>query len=113
MAAPPAGGPEPYPTNTQETHASDSLEDFQARTAINITQIIGRRTRNGETHPATEGTGQITTREVWKLIHELKDIINHQTTLIESTKSKLEEVKHDQNVLREQNEKLHEEVIAL
>lgn len=50
---------------------------------------------------------------MWKLIHELKDIINHQTTLIESTKSELEEVKHDQNVLREQNEKLHEEVIAL
>jgi hypothetical protein len=33
--------------------------------------------------------------------------------LIKSTKSKLEEVKHDWNVLREQNKKLYEEVIAL
>jgi hypothetical protein len=32
--------------------------------------------------------------------------------LIESTKAEIEEVKHDQNVLREQNEKLHEEVRA-
>jgi peptidoglycan hydrolase CwlO-like protein len=50
---------------------------------------------------------------VWKLIDSLKDIINNQTRLIESTKADLEEVKHDQNVLREQNEKLHEEVRAL
>lgn len=56
-----------------------------------------------------EGTGRITTREVWKLIDSLKDIINHQITLIESTKSELEEVKHDQNVLCEQNKKLYEE----
>jgi hypothetical protein len=50
---------------------------------------------------------------VWKLIDSLKDIIHHQTTLIESTKADLEEVKHDQNVLREQNDRLHEEVRAL
>ncbi len=96
---------------SEDTQTED--EDLEARTAINTAQIIGRRTRNGETHAAAESTSRITTREVWKLIHELKDIINHQTTLIESTKSELEEVKHDQNVLREQNEKLHEEVIAL
>ncbi|KAJ5865147.1 uncharacterized protein N7529_007063 [Penicillium soppii] len=38
---------------------------------------------------------------------------NGRTTLIEATKSELFEVKHDQNVLRAQNEKLHEEVRAL
>ncbi|KAJ5970196.1 uncharacterized protein N7479_000114 [Penicillium vulpinum] len=43
----------------------------------------------------------------------LKDIIHRQTTLIESAKADLEEVKHDQNVLREQNDRLHEEVKAL
>jgi hypothetical protein len=59
MAIPPAGVAEPHPTNMQET------------------QIIERRTRNGEIHAAPEGTGRITTREVWKLIHEFKDIINH------------------------------------
>jgi hypothetical protein len=39
---------------------------------------------------------------VWNLIDELKDIIRHQSTLIESTKAELQEVKHDQNVLHEQ-----------
>jgi hypothetical protein len=40
--------------------------------------------------------------------NSLKEIINHQTTVIESTKAEILEVKHDQNVLRDQNEKLHE-----
>ena len=109
----PAGGPEPPPTNTQESITSFSVEDFQPRVSIEAAQIIGKRTRNGEVYTPTEGTGRITTREVWKLIDSLKDIIHRQTTLIESTKADLEEVKHDQNVLREQNDKLHEEVKAL
>ncbi|CDM32767.1 Probable transposable element [Penicillium roqueforti FM164] len=113
MADPPAGGPEPPPTNTQETQASFSVEDFQPRVSIDAGQIIGKRTRNGEAYTPAEGTGRITTREVWKLIDNLKDIIHRQTTLIESTKADLEEVKHDQNVLREQNDRLHEEVRAL
>ncbi|KAI3091997.1 hypothetical protein CBS147333_10276 [Penicillium roqueforti] len=113
MSDPPAGGPEPPLTNTQETHASFSVEDFQPRVSIDTGQIIGKRTRNGEAYTPTEGTGRITTREVWKLIDNLKDIIHRQTTLIESTKADLEEVKHDQNVLREQNDRLHEEVRAL
>jgi hypothetical protein len=50
---------------------------------------------------------------VWKLIDSLKLIIHNQTALIESTKAEIEEVKHDQNVLREQNDRLHEEVKAL
>jgi hypothetical protein len=50
---------------------------------------------------------------VWKLIDSLKLIIHHQTALIESTKAEVEEVRHDQNVLRDQNDKLHEEVRAL
>jgi hypothetical protein len=50
---------------------------------------------------------------VWKLIDSLKLIIQRQTILIEATKTEIEEVKHDQNILRDQNEKLHEEVRAL
>ena len=113
MADPPTGGPEPPPTNTQETQASFSVKDFQPRVSIDTGQIIGKRTRNGEAYTPAEGTGRITTREVWKLIDNLKDIIHHQTTLIESTKADLEEVKHDQNILQEQNDRLHEEVRAL
>ena len=113
MADPPPGGPEPPPTNTQETHASFSVEHFQPRVSVDAAQIIGKRTRNGEAYTPAEGTGRITTREVWKLIDNLKDITHQQTTLIESTKAELLEVKHDQNILREQNEKLHEELHAL
>jgi hypothetical protein len=50
---------------------------------------------------------------VWKLIDSLKLIIHHQAALLESTKTEIEEVKHDQNILRDQNEKLYEEVRAL
>lgn len=49
---------------------------------------------------------------MWKLIDSLKLIIHHQTAVIELTKAEIEEVKRDQNVLRHQNEKLHEEVRA-
>jgi hypothetical protein len=38
---------------------------------------------------------------VLKLIDDLEDIIHHQIALIESTKAALQEVKHDQNLLRE------------
>jgi hypothetical protein len=55
----------------------------------------------------------VTTKEVRQLIHSLKEIITHQTTVIESTKAEILEVKHDQNVLRDQNEKLREEIQAL
>jgi hypothetical protein len=51
--------------------------------SIDAAQIIGKRLRNGEVYTPTEGTGWITTREVWKLIGSLKDIIHHQTSLID------------------------------
>lgn len=49
---------------------------------------------------------------MWKLIDELEDLIRGQTTLIGSTKAELHEVKQEQNVLQEQNQKLHEKVKA-
>lgn len=116
MADPPAGAPEPLPTNTQESTSSFSIEDFQPRvTASSLGSLPDsrKRTRSGDAFTPSESTGRVTTREVWRLIDSLKTIIHHQTTLIESTKAELQEVKHDQNVLRDQNEKLHEEVRAL
>jgi regulator of replication initiation timing len=50
---------------------------------------------------------------VWKLIGTLKDVIRHQTATIAATHNELQEIKHNQNVLQEQNEKLHEELRAL
>lgn len=60
-----------------------------------------------------EPTGRVTTKEVRQLIDGPKDIIHHQTTLIQATKEELQELEHDQNVLLAQNEKLHEEIQAL
>lgn len=113
MAVPPAGLPEPPPTNTQETANSFTIEDFQPRVTGIAPLIPNKGTRSGESFTPLEGTGRATTREVWKLIDSLKDIIHHQTALIECTRGEIQEVKHDQNVLQEQNEKLHEEVRAL
>jgi hypothetical protein len=112
MADPPAGPPEASPTNTQET-TNFSVEDFQPRVTNIPTRVARKRGRHNESYAPEESTGRVTTREVWKLIDELKDIIHRQTALIESTKAELQEVKHDQNVLHEQNQKLHEEVKAL
>lgn len=113
MADPPAGGPEPHPTNTQESNTSFSVEDFQPQIPLEPLPGSRKRTRSGDTFIALETTGRITTREVWKLIDSLKLIIQHQTVLLETTKTEIEEVKHGQNILRDQNEKLHEEVRAL
>ena len=113
MADPPAGAPEPPPTSTQETTTSFSVKDFQPRVTATRSLIPNKRTRSGDAFTPSESTGRVTTREVWKLIDTLKDIIHHQTTLIESTQNEIQEVKHNQNVLRDQNEKLHEEVRAL
>jgi DNA gyrase/topoisomerase IV subunit A len=68
---------------------------------------------NPEFASTEDNNGRVTTKEVRQLIDNLKLIIHRQTALIESTKAEIEEVKHDQNVLRDQNEKLHEEVRAL
>jgi hypothetical protein len=113
MADPPVGAPEPPPTNTQESNTGFSVEDFQPRVPIEPLPESRKRTRSGDAFTPSESTSRITTREVWKLIDSLKLIIHHQTALIESTKAEIEEVKHDQNILRDQNEKLHEEVRAL
>ncbi|KAJ6103652.1 hypothetical protein N7486_003874 [Penicillium sp. IBT 16267x] len=86
MADPPTGGPETPPINTQETTASFTEEDLEVR----ATTEDRRGTRRGDAFAPSDPAGRITTKEVWKL-----------------------EIKHNQNVLQEQNEKLHEEVKAL
>jgi hypothetical protein len=112
MADPPAGPAEASPTNTQLT-TEFSVEDFQPRVTNVPTRVTRKRGRHNESYAPEESTGRVTTREVWKLIDELKDIIHRQTTLIESTKAELQEVKHEQNALQDQNQKLYEEVKAL
>jgi hypothetical protein len=63
------------------------------------TRVTRKRGRHNENYAPEENTGRVTTREVWKLIDELKDIVHRQSTLIESTKTELQEVKRGQNVL--------------
>jgi hypothetical protein len=85
MADPPAGGPETPPTNTQETTASFTEDDLEARTTIESR----KRTRSGDIFAPSDPTGRITTKEVWKLISTLKDVIRHQTTTIAATQNEL------------------------
>lgn len=109
MADPHAGGPESPPTNTQETTDGFTGEDLLTRTTVENR----KRTRSGDAFGPSDPAGRITTKEVWKLIGTLKDVIHHQTTTIAATQQELQEIKHNQHVLQEQNEKLHDEVKAL
>lgn len=110
MTDPPTGGPEPFPTNTQETIASISGEELDRSGLLSENR---KRTRSGDAFAPSDPAGRITTKEVWKLVSALKDIIRRQTATIAATQNELQEIKHNQNVLQEQNEKLHEEVKAL
>lgn len=120
MADPPVGVPEAVPTNTQETTNLFSSSDFQPsivprkrRQLLHGDKITSAPRSNPEFAVTDEHTGRVTTKEVRQLIDSLKDIIHHQTTLIQATKNELQELKHDQNVLQAQIEKLHEEIRAL
>jgi hypothetical protein len=111
MADPPTGGPEPFPTNTQESIANTPGEELQATGAADRSGLISetqKRTRSGDAFAPSDPAGRITTKEVWKLISTLKDVIRHQTAVIAATQNDLQEIKHSQNVLQEQNEKLYE-----
>jgi chromosome segregation ATPase len=50
---------------------------------------------------------------VWKLISSLKDVIRHQTAVIEATQNELQEIKHGQHLLQDQNDKLQKDLKAL
>ncbi|CEJ62844.1 hypothetical protein PMG11_11329 [Penicillium brasilianum] len=119
MADPPTGGPGPSPTNTQIGTQLFTLDDFEPvvprkrRSPRNRDEATTTGYLNPEFGDTGDNNGRVTTKEVRQLINSLKEIINNQTTLIESTKTELLEVKHDQNFIREQNEKLHEEIRAL
>ena len=118
MADPHAGGPEPPRTTTPGTTTTNALDNSNSTTAPrtrrqarpsdgHITATRSETTRSGDNN------GRVTTRDICRLIEGLKETIAYQTELIQSTKNELLEVKHDQNVLQTQNEKLHEEVRAL
>ncbi|OQD71744.1 hypothetical protein PENPOL_c001G07074 [Penicillium polonicum] len=116
MADPHAGGPEPPRTpGMTTTNASDNFNPTAApRTRRQARPSDGHTTATRpETTSSGDNNGRVTTREICRLIEGLKETIAYQTELIQSTKNELLEVKHDQNVLHTQNEKLHEEVRAL
>jgi hypothetical protein len=76
MADPPAGPPAALPTNTQ-LNTEFSVEDFQPRVTNIPTRVTRKRGRHNESYAPEESTGRVTTREVWRLIDELKDIIHY------------------------------------
>ncbi|KAJ5642732.1 hypothetical protein N7490_006732 [Penicillium lividum] len=92
MSDPPTGGPEPFPTNTQETIASISGEELQAMTAADSSSLLSdnrKRTRSGDAFTPADPAARITTKEVWKLIGTLKDVIRRQTAAIVATQNEL------------------------
>lgn len=119
MTDPPTGGPEPSPTNTRRGAQLFTLEEFEPivprkrRSPRNRNEATAVAYSNPEFAGSEDNNGRVTTKEVQQLIHSLKDIITYQTTVIESTKADILEVKHDQNVLRDQNVKLREEIQTL
>ncbi|OKP09527.1 hypothetical protein PENSUB_5118 [Penicillium subrubescens] len=120
MADPPAGGPEPPPTNAQRGTAIFTRENFEPsivprkrRSPRHGDEITTIARSNPEFANTEDSTGRVTTKEIRQLISSLKEVIAYQTTVIESTKAELLEVKHDQNVLRDQNEKLYDEIRTL
>jgi uncharacterized coiled-coil DUF342 family protein len=64
------------------------------------------------TNPA-DNNWRVTTKEVRQLIDGLKEIIAHQISVTESTRTKLQEVIEDKQTLKSQNKELHEEARAL
>jgi hypothetical protein len=80
--------PEP-PTNRRGSAATPALEDQGGLTAPRTS----RQTRYSDDYSSAanprDNNGRVTTKEIRQLIDNLKEIIHHQTTLIESTKSEL------------------------
>lgn len=95
MADPPAGGPEPSPTNNQRETRLFTRDDFvpivprKRRSPRNSNEATTIAYSNPEFRGSEDNNGQVTTKEVRQLINSLKEIINNQTTLIESTKAEL------------------------
>lgn len=120
MADPHAGAPEPPRTITRGTAVTDAPENLDSTTAprtrrqARLSDGYSNTSRSiTEVTSSVDSSGRVTTRDIWRMIDGLKETIAYQTELIQSTKDELLEVKHDQNVLQTQNEKLHEEVRAL
>ncbi|OGE46890.1 hypothetical protein PENARI_c093G11063, partial [Penicillium arizonense] len=120
MADPHAGAPEPSRTTTRGTAVTDAPENLDSTTAprtrrqARLSDGYSNAARSiTETTSSVDSSGRVTTRDIWRMIDGLKETIAYQTELIQSTKDELFEVKHDQNILQTQNEKLHEEVRAL
>lgn len=120
MADPPTGVPEPLARNTRRSGAIDASDTLEPR----IAPRTRRQTRQEDDYaeasaqaaePADTGAshGRVTTKEIRKIIEQLQHTIDEQTALIQATRTELREVKHNQNELQTQNEKLQEEIQAL
>ncbi|KAI3018370.1 hypothetical protein CBS147347_9634 [Aspergillus niger] len=112
MAVPPAGDPE----NTPRT-PKNSARDRDEAGPLPVRK--GRATRAQTeymTIPAIEfpsledGKTRITTQVVGSLINNLKDIIQRQSTIIDSTQQELQQIRNEQQTLQNQNLQLIKEV---
>ena len=99
MAVPPAGGPENTP-RTPENSARD--RDEAGPLPVRKGRATRAQTKNVTT-PAVEfpsledGKTRITTQVVGSLINNMKDIIQHQSTIIESTQQELQQLRNSKS----------------
>jgi hypothetical protein len=112
MTAPPAVDPETAP-RTPENSARDGGE----ATLPPVRRGRSARLQNQNTTIPTvefpsleDGKTRITTQVVGNLINNLKDIIEHQSKIIESTRHEIKEIRNEQQTLRDQNLNLLKEV---
>lgn len=97
---------EPLPdTCMKVTRVVSVAEDAQqARTIIDTASLLNenrKQTRSGDAFTPLDPAGRIPTREVWKFISSLEDVIRHQTATMEATQNELQEVKLGQHLLQE------------
>lgn len=112
MAIPPAGVPEPHPTNTQETPRIFTQEVF--RPTIPLTRKCPRRgadtenelIANPEFASCGENNGRVTNQDVRQFFTSFKEALARQTDVIEAVKAEIQELKAEQQLLRAQNAEL-------
>ncbi|GFF84625.1 zinc knuckle domain protein [Aspergillus udagawae] len=105
MAVPPAGDPETAP-RTPENSARDGGEAALPPVRRGRSARLQNQTTTIPTveFPSLEdGKTRITTQVVGNLISNLKDIIQHQSKIIELTRQEIKEIRNEQQMLRDQN----------
>lgn len=120
MAVLPEEAPEPIPTNTQgepailvensqPTNPSTRLRKRQRNNSSAFTEF---NTANNSAHTG-DNNGRVTNQEARLFFNSFKEVLAHQTSIIEAARAEIREIKNEQQVLKNQNAELQEKIQAL